>query len=296
MSETFLIAMLYVPGSDPRKLAKLESTPADAFILDLEDAVALSKKETARTHVRNVIEFVGNRRAIWVRINRWGTLLSRDDLAAVVAPGLSGIVAPKIESAAEVDDLAAAVASLEAARGMAEGSVQLIATIESVRGVAAAREIAAAGRGRLHSLGFGVGDFTLDLGIETDPTSPTVIAAKSEVVIASRLAGINPPHDSAFMDYQDLEALEENTRLGKRLGFFGKHAIHPGQVSVIRKVFTPSLREVARARRVIEEFEEAECSGRASIGVEGMLVDYPVADRARQIIRLAEAMGASTDE
>lgn len=291
MSDRPLITMLYVPGSDPAKLGKLASIPADAFILDLEDAVAMSEKEPARSHVRAVIDALGDRCQLWARINPWPSALARADLDAVVTVGLAGIVAPKVESAAQVDDLAGAVEELETARGIAERSIQLIATIESVRGVAEARSIAAAAPGRLHSLGFGVGDFTLDLGIDTDPTSPTVLAGKAEVVLASRLAGINPPHDSVYMDFDDPDGLEENTRLGKRMGFLGKHAIHPKQIPVIRKVYTPTEREVARARRLLAEFEEAEHTGKAAMGFEGTLVDYPIADRARQIIQLAQTIG-----
>ena len=291
----FLLDMLFVPAADERKLAKIPALDASAFILDLEDAVAESVKPAARGRASAAIAEHGSAARLWVRVNARDTAHFADDLAAVVVPGLAGIVLPKAESAEDVLGLAGLVDVLERRSGIAPGSVELIATIETVRGLAAVDAIASASP-RLRCLGFGAGDFSLDLGLEWPAPhglSPTVVQAKAALVLASRKAGLEPPHDGVHPSFRDLDALRTEAEQARALGFVGKHAIHPDQIPVIRDVFRPSADELARAREVVEAFDRSERLGVANVAVDGKLVDYPVAERAR---RLLAAAGEQPDE
>lgn len=286
-----LLSMMFVPGSEESKLDRIPHLPGSALILDLEDSVAVSEKPEARKLVRAAIERHGAETNLWVRVNPAGTGMLSDDVEAVAVPGLAGIDLPKVESAQQVRDLEAMLDRLEEERGIPSGAIEVMATIETAAGVAEADAIAATGK-RLRCLGFGTGDFCLDIGIDVDPASPSVIAAKVAVVFASRRAGLEAPHDSVYVDYQDPEGLRADTEAGKRLGFYGKHAIHPAQIPVIEEVLAPTAEQIDRARRLLESFEAAVDSGKAAIGFEGTLIDYPLATRARQILALAEQLGA----
>jgi len=281
--------MLYVPGADERKLAKISELDAPAFILDLEDAVAISQKSRARAAISHVLEF-GLRIPTWVRVNLQLPDMLYDDLHAVVRPGLDGLVLPKVERQTDVERVDWLVGVLEDRAGMERGSVGLLATIESARGLATVDGIATSSP-RLRWLGFGAGDFTLDLGLEW-PTPDgglggTVLAAKSEIVLASRRAGLEAPHDGSFPRYRDHEGLRSEALQAKALGFGAKHAIHPDQVPVIRKVFWPSDAEIDRAREILAHFDQQESRGVANVGHVDQLVDYPVAERARRLLHFA---------
>jgi citrate lyase subunit beta / citryl-CoA lyase len=296
MSDAMLSAMLFVPGDDERKLAKVAILPAPAFILDLEDAVAVSAKARARENVARTLRASSAKQRIWVRVNSADTGLLPADLDAVVVPGLEGIVLPKAQRAEDVSDLAAAVAERESARGLQPGSTGLAATIETALGLSGLAGIARASD-RLRFLCFGAGDFSLDLGLNWTPDSgvanPTLVAAKTRLVIESRAAGLPPPHDGTF-PYLDRPAeLRAEALYARSLGFGGKHAIHPDQVPVILEAFRPTEDEVARAREQLLAFEASERAGTARINVGGKFIDYPVAERARQVIAAAETWARS---
>ncbi len=289
-----LQTMLFVPGSDERKLAKISSLDAPAFILDLEDSVANMAKPHARAALAAILGATSGQR-LYVRVNSVASGLILDDLNAVAGPSLAGIVLPKVESEADVKLVDRQLSALEAERGVEAGSIDVIATIETVAGVEHAREIAAANR-RVRCLGFGAGDFCLDLGLEWPAPdgrlSETVVGAKVAVVMASRAAGLEPPHDGVFPDFRDLGGLRREAEQARRLGFYGKHAIHPDQVAVIKEVFTPNAAELSRAREIVDAFDRSEMSGVAAIQLDGILIDYPVAERARRLLRLADGAGS----
>ena len=162
-----------------------------------------------------------------------------------------------------------------------------MATIENASGVRNVYDIARAGT-RLRRLCFGAGDFTLDVGLDwpddSGTTSPTVVHAKVQLVLASRLAELEPPHDSSYPVFADLEGLRREANESRRLGFVGKHAIHPGQLPVIEEAYRPSQHQIDRAHRLIAAFESAEAKGQGAVGVDGELVDYPILYRARQVL------------
>jgi citrate lyase subunit beta / citryl-CoA lyase len=281
-----LVSMLYVPGSDAAKLAKVGSVGADAYILDLEDAVAPSAKEAARELVAHAVAEHGTRATVWVRVNPAPSGLLEGDLRAVVRPGLAGVVLPKADRPADVTGIDAMLGLLEDERELERGSVALIPTIESVGGLAAIDAIANAAA-RTRCLGLGAGDLSLELGLDWPPPgglSPTIIAAKVEVVFASRRAGLEPPHDGVFPNFRDPDGLRAEAERARSLGFHGKHAIHPAQVEPIHEVFTPSDEALAAAQAVVDAFERGIGAGVGGVHIDGRFIDQPVAEHARRVL------------
>lgn len=280
---------LFCPGNHARKVEKVFEAGADAVILDLEDAVAISEKPASRALVVEALKQQRRGRG-YVRVNAYETEFCYGDITAIVGPWLDGIVLPKLESVADMRSVDWLVANLERARGMAPGSVDIVPLIETARGHDAARDIARAGT-RLKRLAFGAGDYTKDLGMEWSTGEGELAPVRAEMVLASRLGGLEPPIDTVFIHIRDHVAFRASATHVRDLGFQGKLCIHPDQVPVCNEVFTPPAEQVAWARRIIAAFREAEAAGSASIQVDGYFVDYPIVDKAQRIVDLAEAIG-----
>ncbi len=256
---------LFAPGHNEKLLGRVFSVGADAVMLDLEDAVPPHAKAKARSMVADVLAD----RSAWVRINAVGTELAAVDLDAVA--GLAdGIRIPKVESADDV-------------RWVHDRApdTPLICAIESARGILAAQEIACAPGVRHLSLG-GI-DLRRDLGA-TDGNLQTLYA-RSHLVTVSRAAGLHPPIDSVYARLDDEAGLRAQGEFARSLGFFGKSAIHPRQLSVLHDVFTPSAGEIEWAHTVLDAFDAA--AGEAVKLPDGEFIDLPVADRARRLLQLA---------
>lgn len=279
--------MLFVPGSDDRKIAKIASLDTDAVILDLEDAVATSAKADARRKVAATLRQPAGDAALWVRVNPVDTEFFAEDVRAVAGPGLAGIVLPKAQRAADLRQLDDLLSTAESAHPGVTPA-RILALVETAAGLRSASAIASASA-RVEALGFGAGDFSLDLGIDwpLEADHPLLTAARVELAVVSRAEGIGAPHDGAFPRHHDLDGLRAQAEFARSLGYSTKHAIHPGQVPVIRAAFRPSEQAIAHAERVCRAFEAAEADGRAAIAVDGVLVDYPVWHRARQVLRAA---------
>lgn len=282
-----LTAMMYVPGSDERKLAKIDQLTPNAYIIDLEDAVAVSVKDQARSVVRSYLASYKGNQQLWLRVNGIESGLMLDDISAVVSPVTAGIVVPKVESDRTIHAVEWILDEFENKSGLTQGSIAVMPLIETVAGISQLDQIITASA-RTVCLAFGAGDYSLDLGIEWPPQdgrmNPLVLAAKVRLVEASRTHGLLAPHDGVFPDVRDLEALAIEARASYNMGFGGKHAIHPGQIDIIRQSFAPSEKQLAWAHRVLEAFEESESRGVAAIQIEGRFIDYPVVHRARQIV------------
>jgi len=286
---------LFAPGNHPRKVEKVFGAGADAAILDLEDAVALAEKEATRAAVAEALHQPRTCRA-YVRVNALGTDFTFGDLEAVVGPGLDGIVLPKVERAADLQMVDWVLTSLERKLGLALGRIDLLPILETGRGIADARAICAAldgGGGRLRRVSFGAGDYTRDMGMEWTMTEHEVDPARAEVVLASRIAGLEAPIDTVFIHIREHEAFRASCQRVRQMGFQGKLCIHPDQVGQANAVFTPTEEQVAQARKIVAAFAEAEAAGSASIQIEGHFVDYPIVEKARRTVALAEAIERS---
>lgn len=257
---------LFAPGHNPKLVRKVFTAGADAVILDLEDAVPPPHKAAARDLVAAALADDW----AWVRVNSARTAECEADLAAVA--GLAcGIRIPKTESPEDVAWVA------ERAPGK-----PLICAIETARGLLAAHEIAT--MPGVRHLAMGGVDLQRDLGAGNGNLH--TVYARSHLVVVSRAAGIQPPIDSVYPQLDDDTGLREQAEFARALGFFGKSAIHPRQLSVLHDVFTPSAEEISWAGQVIEAFDTA--GGNACRLPSGEFVDLPVAQRARRLLALSE--------
>jgi citrate lyase subunit beta / citryl-CoA lyase len=254
---------LFAPGHDEKLLGKVFDVGADAVLLDLEDAVPAALKD----HARDMVAEVAATKRCWVRVNRAQSKECERDIAAV-AGRVAGLGLPKVESAAEVAWVA------ERAPG-----IHLDCTIESARGVLMAFEIASAPGCTL--LSFGALDLAADLG--SSAGEQQTLYARSHLVIAARSAGKPKPSDGVYPQLDDDEGLRGEAEAAKRLGFFGKSAIHPRQVPIIDQVFAPAREDLEWAQEVLWAFEQS--GGAATKTATGEFVDRPVAERAKQLLR-----------
>jgi citrate lyase subunit beta/citryl-CoA lyase len=280
---------LFAPGMDARKCEKAVLSSADALILDLEDAVALSEKPKARLMLNQLVKSVSPERQVYVRVNDFMTGMTAEDLRAVCTGGLAGIVLPKAESAEMVRIASAMIDELSRAEGLPHGQITMCGILETARGVLRAEEIAAGG-GRLSTLMFGAGDFTGDLGIPTSNVGPHLVNGKIQTALACRAAGIRPPVDTVFFDVTDAAGFEADCLQAKGLGFQGKAVIHPNQIAMANAVFSPSPDEIAYARLVVDSFAKAEAEGVGAIRVEGKLIDYAMVKNSQKLLDLARAL------
>ena len=280
-------SMLFTPGHRPDLIAKAVRSAADAVIVDLEDAVATNVKEEARANLASLPE---SPIPYFVRLNGFQTGLMWEDLVAAAHAGAAGVILPKAEQREVMLEVCGALSALETATGQPAGSITLIPMIESAVAVENSFEILD-GLPRVQAVMFGSaerGDLVADLGVEWDPTGTGLNYSRSRVLLAARAAGVPHPIDGVFMNYRDSEALRVEARMGRRMGYVAKLAIHPAQVTVINDVFTPTPEEVAHHRAILDLFEKAEAEGTASIGADGQMIDYAVARTARSVLARVE--------
>lgn len=279
-------SFLFTPANHPRRVEKVFQVGADAVILDLEDAVAVAEKVKAREDVVAAFTKANGECLHYVRINSVDTVFWQEDISATVGPWLDGIVLPKVESGATLLQVEAVIAEAERAAGLAVGSLDLLPIIETARGVESAAEIATAGS-RIRRFAFGGGDYTLDLDYEWSADEEVLSYARARLSHAARLGDLLPPIDTVVLQIKDDPRFEASARRGRKFGFGGKLCIHPNQVPLTHRVFTPSPEEVAHAEAVVAAFEAAEASGSASIQLDGYFIDYPIVYKSQRILALA---------
>ncbi len=283
--------MLFAPGNHPRKVEKVFGVGADAVILDLEDAVAIDEKVAAR---QAVLEALKKPRPCkgYVRVNALDTPFCYGDLLAVVGRWLDGVVLPKAESAAHVLTVDWLLTQLERERDLPAGGIDLIPIIETGRGVAAVKEIAGSGP-RVKRLAFGAADYTRDIGMRWTLEEGELAPTRAAIVLASRVAGIESPIDTPFLHVgKHRDSLHRTTELARDIGFQGKLCIHPEQIDPVNRVFTPTEKEIAEARKIVEAFAAAEAGGSASIQVDGQFVDYPIVEKAKRTLEMARQISS----
>jgi citrate lyase subunit beta / citryl-CoA lyase len=290
---TMLRSLLFTPGNHDRRMQKTLEVDTDAVILDLEDAVADAEKPAARETVRAYLARPRGRRRAYVRVNGLRTPWSFADFDGIVVSGLDGVVLPKAESATDLAIADYLLSAHEAARGLPTGAIEVLPIIETAKGVEAMREIARA-TPRVRRMCFGSGDFTNDTGTPWSRDNPLLLQARAQLAITSRAAGIEPPLDTVWAKLDDEVGLIAEADEARRMGYQGKMAIHPKQLPVLHRVFSPSSEEIERARTICAAFEAAEARGSAAIVVDGVFVDYPVVYKARRVLEAAEQMSAET--
>ena len=289
-----LRSFLFAPGNHPRRVEKALTLDADAVILDLEDAVAIAEKPATR---ETVVAAYGEKRTglLYARVNAADTEFCHGDFTAIVHPGLDGIILPKVESAATLQTIDWLLGNLERERGLPAGGIDLIPIVETAKGLRDIDAILCAGT-RVKHCAFGAGDFTLDVNMAWSRGETELAHARAVIVTASRASGIDAPLDTVWVDLTDREGLEASARTALAYGYQGKMCIHPDQIAVVNRVFTPSDAEVAFAERVTAAFAQAEAEGSAAIQLDGKFIDYPIVYRAQRVLRTVAAIRARGDQ
>ena len=285
-------SFLFAPGNHARKVMKVFDCGADHVILDLEDAVAKAEKVATRALVVEALKRP-RRGGAYIRVNAFNTEFCYGDAVAVVGPGLDGIILPMVESREQIVAFDWLVGSLERERGMPPGGIDIIPIIETGKGIANARTIAAAGT-RVKRMAFGAGDYTLDMNMEWTLAESELEHARAEMAVASRAAGLEAPIDTVWVHIKDLEGLASSAKRARQLGFQGKMCIYPPQVELVNRAFTPTEKEIAFARRVVAAFEKAEREGSSSIQLDGFFIDYPIVYKAQRTLDAARATEEAT--
>jgi citrate lyase subunit beta/citryl-CoA lyase len=273
-------SLLYVPVTSERFVARAHTRGADAIILELEDAVAPSEKDRARGLVQEAAANVSQGGAdVLVRINRPWRLAVRD-IEASLGPKVRGLVLPKVDSAEHVLALVEIAASVEAERGLPPAV--FFPRIEGPKGLLNAAEIAAA-HPRVVAIGLGSSDYTIAVGMEAG--SPGNAMASFQVVNAAAAAGIAAIGlVSTITDFNDLDWFRHVAQESRALGLRGAPCVHPSQVPILNEVFSPTATELARARRIVEEYEHALANGQGAITVDGEFVDVPYYEQAKRLL------------
>jgi citrate lyase subunit beta/citryl-CoA lyase len=276
--------MLFVPGDRPERMDRAIESGADAVVFDLEDSVTPEHHAVARETVAAKIGPEGVDR--WVRILAFGSEDADLDLLAAVRPGLAGVILPGVCDAGTVRSADVRIAELERAAGVDPGSIRLLPLIESALGLHRAFDILSA------SSRVGVGafagapgaDLCTDLGAQPTPGGLELLHARSHLVLEARAAGMDSVIDSVWVDLEDTAGLEADSRLGRRLGFTGRFAIHPKQIAALHTAYSPTAAEIDDARAVVSAYETGRAAGHGAIRHRGRLVDRAMAVAAERLL------------
>ncbi len=279
-----------MPGSNTRALEKGRTLPADALILDLEDAVAPDAKEKARANVCDAVKAGGyGLRELIIRVNGLATPWGYEDVAAAATSGAHAILLPKVESADAIRQLE----NIMLANG-APDSMAIWAMMETPRSILAAQMIAEASE-RMECLVMGTSDLAKDLDCAHTRERLPMITSLGHCLLAARAAKISIL-DGVFLDLNDEVGFEYACEQGKELGFDGKTLIHPKTVVTTNRIFTPSQRDVEWSRKIIKAHYEAESKGEGVAVVDGMLIENLHVESARRLVGMAESIEAMEAE
>jgi citrate lyase subunit beta/citryl-CoA lyase len=279
-------SVLYMPGANERALEKAAGLPADALILDLEDAVAPDAKAEARDRVCEAASSGRyGAREVAIRVNSAGTAWHDDDLRAAAAAGPDAVVVPKVDAASTVHAIDKA---LEA--GGAPASTAVWAMLETPAAMLRAEEICSASD-RLTVLVMGTNDLAKELQAEHVPGRQPLLTGLGLALIAVRATG-KVILDGVYNDIKDAEGFEAECVQGRQMGFDGKTLIHPSQLEPCNRVFAPAPEDVERSQRIIEAFEQAEADGRGVVTVDGRMIENLHVEQARRTLALASAIAA----
>ncbi len=289
MSRTYSArrSLLFMPADSRRKIEKAITLDADSVVLDLEDSVAPNQKAAARTAAREALQQLdfGWREKL-VRVNALQSGMFHDDVRETIGGRPDGYVIPKVQNA---KDLRAAMDFIAGSGAMLEWRAEspaILAILETGPGVLNAREIAMLGK-PLEALIFGADDYAADIGAERSKSNTEVLYARSAVVLAAAAHGLQSI-DIVFFDLKDVAGLEAECLAGRQLGYTGKMLIHPGQVEIANRAFSPSPEQIAWAQRVLNAHADHQAAGSGAFALDGRMVDAPIVKQAERIMARAQ--------
>ncbi|NCB41461.1 MAG: CoA ester lyase [Clostridia bacterium] len=281
--------MLFIPGNNPGMLQSAAIFGADSVILDVEDAVSLPEKDSARILVAKAIEYVdfGNSEVV-VRINPLNSPYGLLDIEAIAKVKPDAFLIPKAD-AVQIQEVSKILDVLEKKHRFEDGAIKLIPLIESAFALETITEVLQSSARNVAVL-FGGEDYTADMGIRRTKQGEEIFYGRNRVATACKAFGVDSI-DTPFTDVEDQKGLLEDTLKAISLGFTGKAAINPRQVDVIHRAFAPQSHEINYAIRVMEAMEQAKCEGKGVFSLDGKMIDAPIISRASQTLELAKLLG-----
>lgn len=281
-------SMLFVPGSNAAMISNTFIYKPDAIMFDLEDAVALKEKDSARILVAHALQHpLYQEIETVVRVNPLDSEFGVADLNAVVRAGVDVVRMPKTETAQDVIDMDREITEIEKACGRKVGSTKMLAAIESPLGITQANQIATASK-RLIGIALGAEDYVRNLKTERSPEGVELLFARCSILQAARAAGIQA-FDTVYSNANNEEGFLAEAALIKQLGFDGKSLINPRQIELLHNLFAPTQKDVDQARRIIDAAEEAERNGLGVVSLNGKMIDAPIIDRAKLVLERAKS-------
>lgn len=281
-------SMLFVPGSNAAMISNTFIYKPDSIMFDLEDAVALKEKDSARILVAHALQHpLYQEIETVVRVNPLDSEFGLADLNAVVRAGVDVVRMPKTETAQDVIDMDHEITEIEKACGREVGSTQMLAAIESPLGITQANQIATASK-RLIGIALGAEDYVRNLKTERSPEGIELLFARCSILQAARAAGIQA-FDTVYSNANNEEGFLAEAALIKQLGFDGKSLINPRQIELLHNLFAPTQKDVDQARRIIDAAEEAERNGLGVVSLNGKMIDAPIIDRAKLVLERAKS-------
>ena len=288
-------SMMFVPGNNPGMIRDAHIYGSDCIMFDLEDSVSINEKDAARFLVYKALTSLKyGKKELVVRINDLGSGLGVTDLEAMVRAQPDVIRLPKTETAQDVTDCETEIARIEREIGLPEGKTKMRAAIESAKGVLNAYDIARSSS-RLIGIALGAEDYVTDLRTTRSPEGIELLFARSMIVNAARAAGI-AALDTVYSDVNNEEGFIAEATLIKKLGFDGKSIINPRQIEPLHRVFTPTEKDIIKAKAIMEAIAEAELRGSGVASLNGKMIDKPVVERARYMIERASSLRIPIEE
>lgn len=286
--------MMFVPGANAAMLRDAALYGADSIMFDLEDAVSLKEKDSARALVHFALKtFDYSNVETVVRINSLDSY-GKQDIEAMVLAGVNVIRLPKTENKQDIIDVDNEITRVEDENGFLVGTTKMMAAIESAEGILNVREIATASK-RLIGIALGAEDYVTNLKTKRYPDGQELFFARSMILHAARAAGI-AAIDTVYSDVENVEGFKEEVQRIKQLGFDGKSVINPRQIPIVNAIYAPTSKEIQQAKEVIWAIREAEEKGSGVISLNGKMVDKPIVERAQRVIALAKAAKLISEE
>ena len=281
-------SLIFVPSNSRRFIDKARTLNADITCFDLEDSVPINEKTVAREIIVQTLKRRTDYKTnVYIRINSFDSGMAFSDLKEIIQNGVDGIVIPKVNDENEVVDIIRFISILEDERGIKKGSIKLIPSIETARGVVNAYFIAKADQ-RVNALIFGVFDFLYDMGLDyAENDDIEYMYARGKIPVDAKAAGV-AAIDAIWQNVDDTNGLTKDARVAKRLGYSGKSIIHPSQIDPVHKIFIPTKNEIEWAKKVIEALGETmeRGSGRGAVKLEGKMIDAVHYKQAKAILNV----------
>ncbi len=282
--------MMFVPGNNPGMLQNAGIYGADTIIFDVEDAVSIGEKDSARHLVAEAIRTINYPCEVAVRINHISTPYGYKDLEVILPSHPDLIRLPMAQSADEIKEIDGIITAAEEKYGFEPGSIKMMAAIETPKGLFNAQAIAEASP-RMVAIAIGAEDFIANLKTTRSKDGSELVVARGHLVLAARAAGVQVI-DTVFSDVNDEEGFIAEVKRIKQLGFDGKSVINPRQIGIVHDIFMPTEKEIEFSKRVLAAFKEALAKNSGVISLDGKMIDKPIVDRAERVLAYAEAAGA----